>query len=136
MKFEDFIREEIARKTTVNPSLIKSILKTSEQDLKVIKKIELNSVSARKVMSNYYDILRTVLEALALSKGYKIYSHEAFTSFLEFIEEKNVPEQFERFRKIRNRINYYGEEISAEEVKEHIEKIEILITKLKNKYFK
>ena len=39
--------------------------------------------------------------------------------------------QFDRFRKIRNKINYYGKDISVEEVKEYSEKIELLIKKLK-----
>lgn len=136
MSFKDFIREGIARKTTKDNLLIKSLVKTSEEDLKFISKLELTEISARKIMSNYYDILRAILEALAILKGYKIYSHEAFTSFLEFIGEKNISEQFDRFRRIRNQINYYGKDISVEEVRENSEKIEILINKIKNKYFK
>jgi hypothetical protein len=136
MSFKDFIREGVARKTTKDNLLIKSLVKTSEEDLKFISKLELTEISARKIMSNYYDILRAILEALAILKGYKIYSHEAFTSFLEFIGEKNISEQFDRFRRIRNQINYYGKDISVEEVRENSEKIEILINKIKNKYFK
>jgi len=136
MNFDDFIRKGVVRKATENNLLIKSLVKSSEEDLKFIKKLKITPVSARKIMSNYYDIFRAVLEALALLKGYKIYSHEAFTPFLEFIEEKTLSEHFERFRKIRNKINYYGESISVTEVKEHVEKIEILINKIKNKYFK
>lgn len=136
MNFEDFIVKGLVKKTTINLLLIKSLIKTSEEDLKFLKELKVTQISARKIMSNYYDVLRAVLEALAISKGYKIYSHEAFTPFLEFIDEKNIAEQFDRFRRIRNKINYYGEDISIEEVQENIEKIEFLIKKLKEKYFK
>jgi len=136
MKFEDFIREGKVKIATKNEGLIKSLIKTSGDDLKFIKHLEINKLSARKIMSNYYDILRAVLEALSLSKGYKIYSHDAFSYFLEFIDEKNFAIKFDRLRKIRNGINYYGEEISVDEVRDNVEKIEILINQLKKKYFK
>ncbi len=136
MNFEYFIVKGLVKKTTINLLLIKSLIKTSEEDLKFLKELKVKQNSARKIMSNYYDVLRAFLEAVAISKGYKIYSHEAFTPFLEFIGETNISQQFDRFRKIRNKINYYGEDISIEEVRENIEKIEILIKKLKEKYFK
>jgi len=136
MNFEDFIRSGIARKATGDKSLIKSFTNSSEEDLVFLRTLELTEISARKIMSNYYDVLRAVLEALALFKGYKIYSHEAFTFFLEYIDEKKLSEQFERFRKIRNKINYYGASISVDESKDHVKKMELLITKLKDKYFR
>lgn len=67
-----------------------------------------------------YDALRMLLECKALEKGYKIYNHECYTSFLKEIlqlsQEANI---FDNLRKIRNGINYYGREITKEEA-EHI----------------
>ena len=85
-------------------------------------------------MANYYDVLRSIVEAISSLDGYKIYSHEAFTYFLKEKGEDLIAEKFDRFRKIRNGINYYGKNISIEEVKEHIPEIVKLINVLKKKY--
>src|SRR3989344_1056087 len=80
------------------------------------------------------DVLRSIVESMSIIEGYKIYSHEAFTYFLKEKGEEIISEKFDRFRKIRNKINYYGGNISAEEVKENIEEIKEIIKKLKTKY--
>ena len=85
-------------------------------------------------MSNYYDILRSVLEAISSIDGFKIYSHEAFTFFLKDKNELNVANKFDRYRQIRNKINYYGKEISIEETKENTQDIEKIIEYLIGKY--
>ncbi len=48
--------------------------------------------------------------------------------------ESVIADKFDRFRKIRNKINYYGEDISIEEVKENSEQIKKLTIELRNKY--
>ena len=70
-------------------------------------------------MSNYYDILRSILETIAILDRCKIYSHEAFTYFLKEKDENIIVNKFDRFRKIRNKINYYGKNISIEKTKEY-----------------
>lgn len=134
MKFNDFIKTGQVRKARKDSSLAKSIMSTSKLDLIFLSKLEINKESARKIMSNYYDVLRSILEAVAAIDGYKIYSHEAFTFFLKEKQENVISEKFERFRKIRNGINYYGNNISIEEVKEYVPEIIKLIELLKNKY--
>src|SRR3989344_212841 len=131
MNFDDFIKEGKVRSTEKNESLIKSIRDSAEGDLKFFKEIEIEEKSARKIVSNFYDILRSFLEAFALSKGYKIYSHEAFTSFLIKIGENDFAEKFDRFRRIRNKINYYGKDVSVEEAGEYIKEIKVLIKSVK-----
>lgn len=134
MRLKDFIEKGQVRKASKDILLIKSLIITTENDLKFLEKIKIDDISARKIMSNYYDILRSVLEAMSIIDEYKIYSHEAFTYFLKEKGEGIISEKFDRFRKIRNKINYYGENISAEEVKENIEEIKEIIKKLKTKY--
>ncbi|MBI5797775.1 hypothetical protein HZA98_02635 [Candidatus Woesearchaeota archaeon] len=85
-------------------------------------------------MSNYYDVLRSLLEAMVLRDGYKVYSHEAFTFYLREKGENEISLKFDRFRKKRNAINYYGENISVEEVKEYSEEMRSIINELKEKY--
>lgn len=80
-----------------------------------------------------YDALRTILEIKALQEGYKIYNHECYTAFLkEILNLSGAGDQFDELRMIRNGINYYGKEITLEESKEIIQKLERLIKKFKN----
>ncbi len=63
-----------------------------------------------------YDILRELLECLAIHEGYKIYNHECYTAFLkEVIRASVLGDHFDKLRKLRNGINYYGKKISQEE---------------------
>ena len=112
----------------------KSLIATAELDLQFLEKLEINEQSARKIMSNYYDVLRSILEAIALLEGYKVYSHEAFTFFLNEKGEETLALKFDRFRKLRNNINYYGKNISVEEVKEYSAEIGNIVALLRKKY--
>ncbi len=134
MNFEDFIQKGHVRKSMPDKALAKSLISTAEQDLTFLKTLKIDDNSARKIMTNYYDVLRSIVEAIASLEGYKVYSHEAFTYFLKDKKEDLPAEKFDRFRKIRNKINYYGKSISAIEVKEHISQIIQVIEELKRKY--
>ena len=136
MNFNECMRNGQIRKASKDAGLIKSLVKTAEEDLMFLESIPINEQSARKVMSNYYDVLRSMLEAIALLDEYKIYTHEAFTFFLKEKKEDSYAIQFDRFRKIRNGINYYGKTISPEEAKAHKEQICQLMVKLREKYLK
>lgn len=72
-----------------------------------------------------YDALREILESIALEKGYKIYNHECYTPFIkEILVKSSLGDNFDKVRKIRNRINYYGKKVDDGEA-QHI--IELLI---------
>mgnify|MGYP001613107702 CR=1 FL=1 len=76
-----------------------------------------------------------MLEAIAISKGYKIYNHECYTSFLkEVMNESIIGDQFDRFRRIRNDINYYGKDVSASEARAILNEMETFIKILKLKF--
>jgi hypothetical protein len=134
MKFNDFIKRKEVRKTELDISLFNSLIETAELDLKFLERTKIDEYSARKIMSNYYDILRSLLEAITLKEGYKVYSHEAFTFYLKEKGESEISLKFDRFRRKRNKINYYGESVSVDEVKEYSEEIKRIIKELKEKY--
>ena len=87
--------------------------------------LDLNDETASSKITLAYDSLRELLEALAVIKGYKIYNHECYCSFLkEIMEESLLGDTFDSLRKIRNSINYYGKEISAKEAEPVLKKIQ------------
>jgi hypothetical protein len=134
MIFEDFIKNKKARVSSKNINLAKSLLKNSIKDLKFLETLEINEDSSRKIMVNYYETLRSILESITSLQGYKIYEHEAFTYYLKKINENTLSIKFDRLRKIRNSINYYGEDISIEETKEIKDEIKKIIEYLIKKY--
>ncbi|QQG38462.1 MAG: hypothetical protein HYS32_02535 [Candidatus Woesearchaeota archaeon] len=134
MKFEDFIKEGKVRRASKDPALIKSLISAVKNDLLVLEKFKIDDNTKNIAMTNYYEVLRKTIEAIAISEGYKVYSHEAFTFFLKEKKDPIVAEKFDRFRIIRNRINYEGKTISKEESIENVSEIKKIIEALKKKY--
>ena len=127
MKFENFIKMGLVKKRIINKNLATSLKKMAKFDLKFLERNKIDYISARKMVAGYYDVLRELLEALAAIKGYKIYSHEAFVYFLDENGDGVMSKKFDRFRLIRNKINYYGRDISVEEAKEYCSEIKKII---------
>lgn len=134
MKFEDFKKKGKVRQTQPDNQKITSMKELTAQDLQYLQTQKITELSARKITASYYDSLRTILEAIALKKGYKIYEHEAYKFFLKEIREEDISEKFDRFRKIRNSINYYAKAIPAEEANEIVEEMKNLIKYLTEKF--
>ena len=89
--------------------------------------LPLNETTKDTLVSLIYDVLRELLEALALQKGYKIYNHECFTSFLlEVIKDEK---DFDSARMLRNSINYYGKKIHLEDAKASLGDLKEMISK-------
>lgn len=135
MKFEDFIKEGKVRKATPDVLMANSIIKNTFEDLKFLKNTKITELSKRKIVTNYYDSLRSLLEAISILRGYKIYYHEAFTYFLKDILNQPVLSlKFDRFRKIRNGLNYYGKSIQLNEAKDIMDELKRVINEIKQKF--
>jgi len=65
-----------------------------------------NNISAFVPMA--YDSLREILEAICIMNCYKVLSHVCIEKLLETIYPELRWNDFDRFRYIRNSINYYG----------------------------
>ena len=128
---DSFIETGNARKSIKDTALAKSLLNTADSDLRFVSSLEVNPDSARKVTANYYDVLRSLIEAIAALKGFKIYKHEGFTAFLKDEGKDSMAEKFDRFRRIRNGIEYFGNAVSVEETKQNVESMKVLIEKLR-----
>jgi len=122
--------KEVARDEYLINSLIKSSKKKSESS----KRLKLDSITASAKISLVYESLREILEAFAIKKGFKVYNHECFCAFLdEICNDKISSEKFNRFRIIRNQINYYGKEISVEEAEIIIKDLVLFRDKMEKK---
>ena len=109
--------KKLVKRISVDNHLVESLLIASRKKLTSANRLEIDNTSASSIISLCYESLRAILEALAISKGYKIYNHECYTAFLkEIIKEDELSNSFDKFRKIRNSINYYGKDSSPKTV--------------------
>lgn len=113
-----------------------SLIKSSIQAIETAKVIQLNSITLKSILRELYEGLREYCEAIGYLRGYKFLDHESIAYFLkDILKEQSVSTKFDRYRKLRNGINYYGEDIDIETVKEAIMEIPRLIKELE-KYSK
>ncbi len=125
-------KKRLIKEIKPDNNLINSLIKSANKKLKSQELLSLNNDTASSKISLTYDSLRTLLEALSIKKGYKIYNHECYTSFLkEVMNKSTMGDEFDNIRKTRNAINYYGEEVDSEEAKAIINNIKELIKKIK-----
>ena len=134
MNFEEFLKKSVVRKRKPDVALVKSLISTSELDLSFLDRVRIDEISARKLISGYYDVLRAYVEAMSCLDGLKIYNHEAYSEYLNLKGEKIISFKFDKFRKVRNNINYYGRFISKDVAEEYVIEIRKIIGILKSKY--
>ena len=124
--------KKLVKKINIDDNLIKSLLNSSQNKLISAKRLDMDETACSSIISLCYESLREVLEALAIKRGLKIYNHECYTPFLkEVINKEEISIKFDKFRKIRNRINYYEKEIGVEETENIKKEIIILIKQIK-----
>lgn len=132
MKWKASLEEGYAKRTPSDSIRAKSLLKSSEQAIASALKITVETDSLKTILRELYEGFRQCSEAIGYLKGYKFSSHEAIVYFLEeVLKEESLASKFDRYRKIRNRINYYGDEVSEGTVQEARREIPLLIEKLK-----
>jgi len=132
MSFNNLIKEGFVKRVPVDLVRAKSLIKSSEQALNTAQIIPLKEETAKTVFREIYESLREYCEALGYINGYKFLNHESITDFLnEILKEKDASLKFDRLRKIRNGINYYGNSIEIQTSKEALTSIPLLIRKLK-----
>ena len=136
MKFVDFLKEQKVRKATPDLQLVKSLMAMSERQFNTAKLLKIDNITKESVLVMCYEALRELVEALAVKHGYKVYSHEAFTYFLKELGEARMSEKFDRYRKLRNGVNYYGKQVPLEEVTAASNEIKMLLDELKDKHLK
>ena len=113
-----------------------SLFKSSIQAIKTAKIIPLNITTLKTIIRELYEGLREYCEAIGYLHGYKFLDHESIGFFLrDILKEQSIYKKFDRYRRLRNRINYYGDDIEINSVKEALFEIPRLIRELE-KYSK
>jgi hypothetical protein len=131
MNFENRLIDGKAKKVMPNKIRASSLFKSSIQAIETAKAIQLNPNTLKSVLRELYEGLREYCEAIGYLRGYKFLDHESIGYFLrDILKEQSVSIKFDRYRKLRNAINYYGEDIDIETVKEAVIEVPKLIKEL------
>ena len=134
MEFEDFIKEGKVNIGQPDIQKARALIKMSENSIKTADSLKIDNVNSSIVLMISYESLREILEAMCLSKGFKVYSHEAYVYYVKKMNETSSSEKFDRFRKLRNGCNYYGKSVSAAVANNAREEIKNLRISLIKKY--
>ena len=130
-EFEYFIAKGEVKKQKPDANLSKATLKESIERLKFSKKL-VNKAKAKYVLENAYESMREASDSLLYIDGFKSFSHEASIVYLfkKGFSENEIME-FDRFRKIRNGIKYYGEDCEESDAQLAIKLAEQIVKKIK-----
>ena len=135
--FDDFVKNGKVRKGEPDIALSKALVAMSSRQLSFVSSLPITSESASQILTNHYEALREICEAICARDGYKVYSHEAFTSYLkEKLNEEAISYTFDRLRRLRNGVNYYGENVSKEEAEAASKDVVAIINTLRKKHLK
>ena len=107
MRFEDFIENKKVIIGSSDEQKAKALVKMAEQNMAFVEMLPEREEGASVVLSQAYESLRQILEAMTLQEGFKVYSHEAYTFYLKKLGKESVAQRFDRLRKLRNGVNYY-----------------------------
>ena len=122
MDLDDCYKKGLIKKTRVNTSLIKSLIEMSDVNENTVKEAAITETNVPSYVVLAYESLREVLEAMCISKGYKVLSHVCLGELLKTLVSDFNYEGFDRLRYVRNGINYYGTKVDLEQGKELIKK--------------
>lgn len=132
MDWKECEKGMLAKKISPDLELVASLLKASERKFQSANLLPLNETTAESVFILHYDSVREILEALAIKHGFKIYNHECYAAFLgNVLNKKEMAENFNALRRMRNAVNYYGQIILLNEVKQLITELIQLRSKIK-----
>lgn len=135
MDWQECKYKKLVKDVKVDKNLIKSLIESSNKKIKSNERLELDETTASTKVSIVYEALREILEAIAIKKGFKVYNHDCFSAFLdEICKDKPASIEFNKFRRIRNQINYYGKDLNIKEAKILIKEIILLRKKIIDKY--
>ncbi len=124
MDWQECNEKGFIKEVSKDNELIKSLKVSAQKRFDTAERLDIDETTAATVVTLFYDSLRELLEAKSVEKGYKIYNHDCYCAFLKEIEkDEKLGNSFDRFRRIRNGINYYGKDIDVISAKEIVEKI-------------
>ena len=101
--------------------------------LKVVEKLKIDKENGFFILTNYYDVALESLHALLYKKGYKALDHLSIGYYIkDILANAEFFYIFDKYRKLRNGILYYGRTIDFETAEQGIKDLKKLYSFVKN----
>lgn len=121
-KFEEFIKENIVKKQSIDKSRAKFLIKEAENSYNYlqekIEKLGLSNNNANDFIKSCYDILMELIRAIMLLEGYNASgfgAHEAEVAYMRILGFNENDVRFaDQIRFFRNGMLYYGTSLDKE----------------------
>lgn len=137
-EFKELLKEKKVEKRNKDFSEAESLLQQANERFKDLLTLPLNEQNAPFRYESAYESLREALQSFLSKMGYKPYSHEAIIAFV--FEEKIISEKesitIDRYREIRNDIDYRAVKVTVEETKEIINFVKKIMPQLEEVFHK
>jgi len=130
-EFEFFVNKGDVKKQSPDEHLSNAAFKECLERLELTKGV-LQKARPKYILENAYEAMREAADAVLYRDGFKSYSHEASIVYLRkkgFSESDLI--EFDRFRKIRNDIKYYGGDCDKSDAESAIRLAEKILYKIK-----
>src|SRR3989339_1865368 len=138
-RFDEFIKENIVKKQSIDRSRAEFLIKESEKEYgslsNMIEKLKVDDDNANIFVKFCYDILMELIRAKMLLEGYNASgfgAHEAEVSYMRILGFNENDVQFaNQLRFFRNGMIYYGTILDTEYAEKVIEFTKRIYLKLK-----
>lgn len=126
--FNFFLRKGDVRRQKPDFNLSKATLREGVERLAFVQSLK---AKPKYILENAYEAMREAADALLYHDGFKSYSHEASILYcgMKGFGETDL-RSFDRFRKIRNGIKYYGEDCMEEDARAAVALAQKIIGKI------
>lgn len=129
-EFNFFVNKGEVRKQSPDKNLAKATLDDSEERLALAKSLQ-KLTKPKYILENAYEAMREAADSILYADGFKSFSHEASIVYLlkKGFSESDIAE-FDRFRRIRNGIKYYGGDCDESDAEAAIRLAEKMVQKI------
>lgn len=136
--FENYLEGPKIKKEKPDLSKAKGLIKMALNDSKRVLDEEITEEGSSYAFKNAYDVIRSAITAHMALEGYNSYSHTAVIAYARDV--LSVPEneisKLNKFRKIRNNIEYRAEKVTEKETKDIVKFMESFLEKMNSKFQK
>lgn len=128
-----YCEKEFVKRVEVDEERIKSLANKSMKRLKRARKTKLEEENSDFIVEDYYEVIKELLTAYLLKNGLRSKNHQCLISYFykqnpNYESEAYLISQMSLFR---NRLEYYGEDIPFEFLKNNKDRFEEIIILLK-----
>ena len=135
-QFKEFIKEGKVKSGSSDPAEARSLFRQAKERFADLVALPLSDGNAPFRFETAYEVLREALQAFLSWGGYSVYSHEAvvYFAFEKHILSEAQSMRVDRYREIRNDINYRCVKVTVDETKEIIRFVKEILPILEQKF--